>query len=43
MFTFILGYVIGSFVTFIGIMGYVAYHYYKTWNQAYEEGWDMPN
>jgi hypothetical protein len=43
MIIFILGYVIGSLITFGGIMSYFGYHYYKAWKKAYDEGWDMPN
>jgi hypothetical protein len=43
MFNFFIGYIVGSFITFIGIIGYFGYHYYKAWKEAYDEGWDMPN
>jgi len=43
MFNFFLGYIVGTLVTFVGIIGYTGYHYYKAWKEAYDEGWDMPN
>jgi hypothetical protein len=43
MFNFIVGLFVGSFVTFVGIIGYTGYHYYKAVKEAHDEGWDMPN
>jgi hypothetical protein len=43
MITFFLGYLAGSIITFAGIIIYFAYHYYKAWKEAHDEGWDLPN
>jgi hypothetical protein len=43
MLIFFLGYLVGTLVTLISVIGYVSYQYYKTWDEAYKEGWDMPN
>jgi hypothetical protein len=43
MFTFFLGCLVGSGITFFGLIGFTGYQYYKAWKEAYDEGWDIPN
>jgi cytochrome bd-type quinol oxidase subunit 2 len=41
--TTILALLIGLIMGVAFTIAYSAYHYYKAWKQAHDEGWDLPS
>jgi hypothetical protein len=41
--TTVLALLIGLIMGVAFTIAYSAYHYYKAWKQAHDEGWDLPS